>query len=62
MFSMNSFDLSKNISSRSMTRTAGLPEGWELKMTAKGKSYYVDHNSQETHWELPTVNGGGSSA
>jgi hypothetical protein len=32
-----------------------MPDGWEQKLTAKGKVYYIDHNSKRTHWELPKV-------
>ena len=31
----------------------GLPEGWEKKLTEKGKVYFIDHNSKETHWTVP---------
>ncbi len=30
-----------------------LPYGWEQKVTDSGRSYYVDHNTRSTHWELP---------
>jgi len=30
-----------------------LPAGWEKQLTEKGKVYYIDHNTKETHWELP---------
>lgn len=30
-----------------------LPAGWEKKIAADGRPYYVDHNSKTTHWSLP---------
>ncbi|KAL6713109.1 hypothetical protein ACLMJK_009230 [Lecanora helva] len=30
-----------------------LPAGWEMRLTDKGKSYYVDHNTQTTTWTDP---------
>lgn len=30
-----------------------LPTGWEVKYTNHGRKYYVDHNTQTTHWEPP---------
>ena len=41
----------------------GLPPGWERKVTAEGRSYYVDHNTQTTSWNAPpgaAVAAGGS--
>ena len=32
--------------------TVTLP-GWEARKDAKGKVYYVDHNTRTTHWKLP---------
>lgn len=32
-----------------------LPSGWEARMDhSTGALYYVDHNTQTTHWELPS--------
>merc|ERR1712098_847994 len=32
-----------------------LPDGWEEKVdTTTGKTYYVDHKTQSTHWALPS--------
>lgn len=30
-----------------------LPPGWQVAYTAEGHPYYVDHNTQTTHWNLP---------
>jgi hypothetical protein len=30
-----------------------LPPGWQVAYTAEGQMYYVDHNTQTTHWQLP---------
>ena len=36
-----------------------LPAGWEAKQAPDGRSYYVNHNDQSTHWTLPGGGGGG---
>ncbi|KNC56410.1 E3 ubiquitin-protein ligase NEDD4 [Thecamonas trahens ATCC 50062] len=33
--------------------TPGLPSGWERRTDARGRTYYVDHNTRTTHWEAP---------
>jgi hypothetical protein len=30
-----------------------LPPGWQVAYTNEGQMYYVDHNTQTTHWTLP---------
>lgn len=30
-----------------------LPVGWQAAYTPEGQLYYVDHNTQTTHWTLP---------
>lgn len=32
-----------------------LPDGWELRATADGRPYYVNHITKTTTWEPPTV-------
>uniref|UniRef100_A0A7S1XXG6 WW domain-containing protein n=1 Tax=Phaeomonas parva TaxID=124430 RepID=A0A7S1XXG6_9STRA len=32
-----------------------LPEGWEERTDASGRTYYVDHNTQTTQWTRPTA-------
>jgi hypothetical protein len=35
----------------------GLPPGWEATVDpSSGKTYYLDHNTRQTHWELPAAN------
>ncbi|XP_022094615.1 E3 ubiquitin-protein ligase NEDD4-like [Acanthaster planci] len=33
---------------------APLPSGWEERVDANGRYYYVDHNTRRTQWERPT--------
>lgn len=37
-----------------------LPPGWEQRVTADGRPFYVDHSTRSTHWQLPGQTGGGS--
>ena len=30
-----------------------LPPGWSVDWTVRGRKYYIDHNSQTTHWSHP---------
>jgi hypothetical protein len=32
-----------------------LPSGWEAKLDRTGKTFYLDHNTQTTHWKPPAV-------
>jgi hypothetical protein len=32
-----------------------LPHGWEKRMLANGRIYYVDHNTRTTSWRSPTA-------
>jgi len=32
-----------------------LPPGWEARKTAKGRVFYLDHNTRTTHWKPPAV-------
>lgn len=32
---------------------ASLPAGWTVDYTANGRKYYIDHNTQTTHWNHP---------
>ena len=34
-----------------------LPLGWEVRNTADGRTYYVDHINRHTQWERPTILG-----
>ena len=33
--------------------STGLPPGWEQRVDPRGRPYYVDHNTESTHWRLP---------
>ena len=44
------------------TNTPQLPEGWEMKVDQhSGKTFYVNHNDQSTHWEPPVLTGSGNN-
>lgn len=30
-----------------------LPPGWSIDRTLRGRKYYIDHNTQTTHWSHP---------
>lgn len=32
-----------------------LPEGWQERLDANGRIFYVDHTNRRTQWERPTV-------
>ena len=34
---------------------SALPPGWEARKTAKGRVFYLDHNTRTTHWKLPAA-------
>lgn len=34
-----------------------LPSGWEMRLTATGRVYFVDHNTRTTSWEDPRLPG-----
>ena len=31
-----------------------LPQGWDERQDANGRTFYVDHNTRVTQWERPT--------
>lgn len=33
-----------------------LPPGWSYAWADNGHIYFIDHNTQTTHWTLPTLN------
>ncbi|KJE88728.1 Nedd4 protein [Capsaspora owczarzaki ATCC 30864] len=35
-----------------------LPDGWEMKSTASGRPFFVDHNTQKTTWDDPRLRAG----
>lgn len=32
---------------------AALPPGWTVDWTIRGRKYYIDHNTNTTHWSHP---------
>ena len=32
-----------------------MPSGWEMRLTANGRPYFVDHNSRTTSWQDPRL-------
>ena len=34
--------------------TVNLPDGWEERIDANGRTFYVDHVNHVTQWEIPT--------
>jgi E3 ubiquitin-protein ligase NEDD4 len=38
-------------------QTEGLPSGWEMRYSKKGRLYFVDHNSRTTTWIDPRTSG-----
>ena len=38
-----------------------LPVGWEEKVDASGRTYYVDHINRTTQWDRPTISRGPSN-
>lgn len=44
--------IQQNTSSGSMSV---LPDGWEERQDANGRTYYVNHIARETQWERPTL-------
>uniref|UniRef100_A0A182QWG1 E3 ubiquitin-protein ligase n=1 Tax=Anopheles farauti TaxID=69004 RepID=A0A182QWG1_9DIPT len=41
--------------SNSTTNTHELPQGWEERQDANGRTYYVNHVARSTQWERPTA-------
>jgi len=35
-----------------------LPAGWSVDETVRGRRYYIDHNTQTTHWSHPLAKEG----
>lgn len=42
---------------RTVDTTRELPPGWELSRTNSGNVYYIDHNTQQTSWQHPALDG-----
>ena len=39
--------------SRESSEEMPLPPGWSIDFTLRGRKYYIDHNTQTTHWSHP---------
>lgn len=46
---------SSNESESTSNLEPALPEGWEERQDANGRTYYVNHIARETQWERPSV-------
>ena len=43
-----------NMKSESIEVEEALPNGWEARVDAHGRVFYIDHNNRSTTWERPT--------
>ena len=41
---------------------APLPSGWEARNTDDGRTFFIDHNTQQTTWDDPRQAGAAASA
>ena len=49
-----SLQQNQNVVDRALAAQMGpLPEGWEMRYTAEGVRYFVDHNSRSTTFQDP---------
>ena len=46
-------DVSNALGTLRMSGSSSLPAGWEMRTTADGRSYFVDHNTRTTSWNDP---------
>ncbi|KAJ2721794.1 hypothetical protein GGI07_003728 [Coemansia sp. Benny D115] len=44
-----------NIAGQTASRLGPLPSGWEMRLTAQGRVYFVDHNTKTTTWDDPRL-------
>ncbi|KAL3086117.1 hypothetical protein niasHS_009687 [Heterodera schachtii] len=51
----NSFCSSSSSSSSMVSCYSNLPSGWEVRVDAKGRPLFVDHNRQRTTWTAPLL-------
>lgn len=42
-----------NLTTMSGEEAAALPPGWTVDWTIRGRRYYIDHNTNTTHWSHP---------
>jgi len=45
-----------------MDNNERLSEGWSRKVTAQGRTFFVNHTTKTTHWELPAADDGAAVA
>ncbi|KAJ2161410.1 hypothetical protein GGF46_001505 [Coemansia sp. RSA 552] len=43
------------IAGQTASRLGPLPSGWEMRLTAQGRVYFVDHNTKTTTWDDPRL-------
>jgi hypothetical protein len=48
-------EIFSNVSTAADPNPEYLPYGWEKRMLANGRIYYVDHNTRTTSWRSPTA-------
>ncbi|XP_067952073.1 E3 ubiquitin-protein ligase HECW2-like isoform X2 [Watersipora subatra] len=48
--------------SESIEVEEALPDGWEARVDAHGRVFYIDHNNRSTTWERPTNSNKGPTA
>lgn len=48
-------DQLSTIYQQSISQLGPLPQGWEIRVHADGRIYYVDHNTQSTTWDDPRL-------
>ena len=53
----NSEDTGDNDTDNTNTATLGLPEHWEERTDANGRTYYVNHIARTTQWQHPASTG-----
>ena len=53
--SMNSLKSNKVNGNKGVEENNALPNGWEEKINARGRTFYVNHTTRTTHWERPTM-------
>ncbi|VDK85175.1 unnamed protein product [Cylicostephanus goldi] len=47
-------DQSPSESTSDLQVNSSIPEGWEEREDANGRTFYVNHRERTTHWERPS--------
>ena len=50
---VNLLEQLSSLSTSSADSTTPLPRGWEERIDANGRTYYVNHDTRITTWERP---------